>query len=113
MSNVYATQCPMRKLGNELVPKFDLSPLSLAGSELRRDYGNLIWLLEPSAAPWSRGVFEKLRDGLKSYTEHDYLLCLGNPVLMSMMAVFAGEHSNTIRFLQWSNGQYMPLTVQL
>jgi hypothetical protein len=112
MSNVYAPQCPMTKKGNQLVPKFDLSPTSHAGFSLRRDYGNLIWLLEPNAAPWSRGVFEKMRDGLKNFDgEKDYLLCTGNPVLMSMMAVFAGEYNTTLRFLQWGNGEYTPITV--
>ena len=114
MSNVFATQCPLHKKGNQLLPKFDLSSTSQVGRSLRRDYGNLIWLLEPTAAPWSRGVFEKMRAGLVNFDgDRDFLLCIGNPVLMSMMAVFAGEYSNSLKFLQWSNGEYMPLIVTL
>jgi hypothetical protein len=112
--SVYATQCPLRKQGNTLVPKFDLSPTSHAGRELRQNYGELIWVLQPNAAPWSPGIFDLMRTGLKGFKgDRDYLLCLGNPVLMSMMSVLAAELSDELRFLQWSNGEYMPLTVQL
>lgn len=112
--SVFATQCPMIKKGNQLVPKFELGPTSLAGAELRQNYGELIWLLEPNAAPWSPGIFDRMREGLKSFKgDRDYLLCLGNPVLLSMMSVLAAEFADELRFLQWSNGEYMPLTVQL
>jgi hypothetical protein len=112
--SVFATQCPLMKRDNRLVPKFDLSPTSRAGRDLRADYGELVWLLEPNAAPWSPGVFDQMRVGLAAFKpDKDYLLCLGNPVLMSMMSVLAAEFADELRFLQWSNGEYIALTVQL
>lgn len=116
--SVYATQCPLVKRGNQLVPKFDLSPDTRIGRELRDRYGELIWVLEPNAAPWGRGVMETLRQSMAGFNvERDYLLCLGNPVLMAMMAVYAARDwpasDSQLRFLQWSNGQYLPITVPL
>lgn len=111
---VFATQCPLMKQGNELVPKFRLGPEDWMGVELRRRYGQLIWVLEPNVAPWTPGVMDLLREGLREYNgDTDHLLLLGNPVLMSMMTLYAGEHNNRVRFLQWSNGSYMPLQVEL
>jgi hypothetical protein len=111
--SVYATQCPMTKRGNVLVPKFDLGIDDPMGRELRHNYGELVWVLEPNWAPWSPGVFDKMKERMKDFKESDYLLLLGNPVLMSMMAVFAGDQVEMLRFLQWSNGGYVPITVEL
>jgi hypothetical protein len=134
---VYATQCPFAKRGNLLVPRFPLNArgylredaveywntwqgLQTLGCipndalDLRRKYGQLIWVLEPNVAPWTPGVMDLLREGLREYNgDTDHLLLLGNPVLMSMMTLYAGEHNNTVRFLQWSNGSYMSLQVEL
>lgn len=104
----------MMKQGHELVPKFRLGPTDLMGSELRRKYGDLIWVLEPNAAPWTPGVYDTMRDRLAEYNgERDHLLLLGNPILMSMMAVIASEVTDQLQFLQWSNGGYLPLQVVL
>ncbi len=115
---VYATQCPMTRIsaGNgsfTLVPKFRLGPDDPMGIALRERYGELVWLLEPNNAPWTPGVMDRLRLGLEDYKQGDHLLLLGNPILMSMMAVFAGDHSDRLSFLQWSNGDYVPFTVDL
>jgi hypothetical protein len=111
---VYATQCPFTKVGNQLVPKFKLGPQDIMGAALRQKYGDLIWVLEPNAAPWTPGVFDTMKSRLKDYDgSEDHLLLLGNPVLMSMMAVYAADVSDKVRFLQWSNGDYLPLEVEL
>lgn len=111
---VFATQCPLMKQGNDLVPKFRLGPTDDMGIQLRRNYGELIWVLGPTAAPWTPGVFDSMRSAMLGYDgKRDHLLLLGNPVLMSMMSVLAAEHSDELQFLQWSNGQYLSLKVQL
>jgi len=135
--SVYATQCPIAKRGNALVPRFPVDgrgqPREDAAEywntwmglhtlgrcpddalELRRKYGHLIWVLEPNAAPWTPGVYDLMRDKLKDYNgETDHLLLLGNPILMSMMSVIASEFTDQLQFLQWSNGGYLPLKVEL
>lgn len=115
---VYATQCPMIRIPGQngsfqLEPKFKLGPDDPQGRALREQYGELVWLLEPNNAPWTPGVMDRLRLGLENYTKEDHLLLLGNPILMSMMAVFAGEVCDTLRFLQWSNGGYVSFGVDL
>lgn len=110
---VYATQCPLMRVGQSLVPKFKLGLEDPAGRELRASYGPLIWVLEPNAAPWTPGVMDKLREGLSGMKEQDHLLLLGNPVLMSMMAVIAGDKYEVLNFLQWSNGGYRAVSMQL
>jgi hypothetical protein len=115
MSIVYACQDVLTKpLGSmTLVSKFKLGPEDPLGIDLRQKYGELRWLLKPNDSPWKPGVMETLKAGLDDYKDGDWLLQLGNPVLMSMMAVFAGDRSERLRFLQWSNGGYVPITVEL
>ena len=131
--SVYATQCPFTKRGSEMVPRY---PIDRSGQPrkdaadfwltwrgqgtvvdalaLRQRYGNLIWTASPTAAPWSPGIYDSMRELLQAYDgERDYLLLIGNPILMSMMSVLAGEYTDQLQFLQWSNGDYIPIKVQL
>jgi hypothetical protein len=121
---IYATQMPHIMGNRGLEPKHpDLAdPTSILRVNMERQYGSLIWVLAPNEAPWSPGVMEKLRDGVKGFSHEDYLLCLGNPILLSMMAVFAAEvvcsdpksPRYQLRYLQWSRYDgYKPLTVEL
>lgn len=114
---IYATQMPHVMGTRGLEPKHPelADPTSMLRVSMDRQFGSLIWVLSPSAAPWTPGVMDTLREGLKSYSKDDYLLCLGNPILLSMMTVFAAENADThLRFLQWSKYDgYKPLTVEL
>lgn len=112
-SRVFAPQCPMMRQGHLLVPKFKLEPTDPAGREVR-EFGELVWLLGPNEAPWHPGVFTKMQEVLDDYDgDRDYLLCLGNPVLIAAMAMYASENSPRVQFLQWSNQRYMPIAVSL
>lgn len=128
--SVYATQMHLTRTKDGLRPKFaTLLPEHPVHQELVRKYGPLIWLLGSDDGPWTPGVMDKLRNGLKDFDgSKDYLLCLGNPVLMSMMSVLAADYADQLRFLQWrqfyrdedgarqryeSEGEYQPLTFEL
>lgn len=74
---------------------FDLSPAE--------EYGQLRYLLTPTAAPWnSASIISDLWAGLENYNDLDYLLMIGNPVLCGLAAAVASEiNDGKIRFLQW------------
>jgi hypothetical protein len=118
MPRVFATQLPHQRIavpggGFTLEPKFKLGEMDPMGRALRERYGAITWLLDPNNAPWTPGVMDRLRLGLRDFCAKDHLLQLGNPILMSMMAVFAADHTDTLNFLQWSNGDYVSLQVQV
>jgi len=113
---IYATQMPHIMGNNGLEPKHPelADPGSMLRVRMERQFGSLIWVLQPNEAPWSPGVMDKLREALHGYADEDYLLCLGNPILLAMVAVFASERSDKLRFLQWNRYDgYKPLTVEL
>jgi hypothetical protein len=113
---VFATQMPYRKEGNALVPRFEnLVEGHPVYEKLVSTYGPLKFVLGPTDAPWTRGVFDLIEIAMRTYDGDggDHLLCLGNPILLAQMAVSAAEHSDTLRYLQWSNGEYLPVNVRL
>ena len=98
MSIVYVVQDQQRfdHERGELVPRFDLSSAE--------KYGELEFLLSPSAAPWaSASISQELDMVLQHYDDEDYLLLVGNPVLIGMaVATAAGYNDGRVRMLQWS-----------
>lgn len=115
MSKVYATQLPygLNRETGELEPKVKLGPGDPLGRAVRERYGDIVWVCQPNDAPWKAGVIDTMRRVMEDYQEGDWLLLLGNPVLMSMMALYAGDHVTHLRFLQWSNGDYKPIVVEI
>jgi hypothetical protein len=93
----------------EYVPKFDLEPA--------RQFGPLKYLLSPNAAPWRmHEVLPELHEGLVDYTEDDFLLLIGNPVLIGCAAAVAADYSGgSVRFLQWSGRDqtYIPILAEI
>lgn len=87
----------------EYVPAHDLSPAEA--------FGELRYLLTPTAAPWRpESILEDLWAGLEGFTEGDYLLMVGNPVLIGLAAAVVSEvNDGVIRFLQW-NGREQSYT---
>lgn len=56
----------------------------------------------------------KLRDKLAEFSDDDYILPVGDPVLMSTVAMVAAEMNNgRVKFLKWDRIQrrYMVITV--
>lgn len=98
MSKVYVVQDQLRKNkdNGRLERRFDLSP---AGQ-----FGELVYLLGSSASPFNSGhIIDQLRTGLGQYSDEDYLLLIGNPVLIGWaVAIAADVNGGFVRCLQWS-----------
>lgn len=98
MSKVYAVQNQLRMdtYKGELVPKFDYRPAE--------EYGEVEFLLSPNAGPFqSRSVLNELHKKLCNFSEEDFLLLIGNPVLIGLATAVAADYSDgNINFLQWS-----------
>lgn len=108
---VYVVQDHRRydKDTGEYVSVHDLSPAS--------EFGEVKYLLSPTAAPWaSESIIEDLWGGLADFTDDDYLLMVGNPVLCGLATAIACDVNNgRIRFLQWNGRQqkYTPVEAQV
>ncbi len=107
MSRVFVVQKQMRfdRPSGELVPKFDLGAAN--------QYGDLVYLLSPSAAPWNpESILPELRERLGDFSSCDYLLLLGNPCLIGWaVAVAAQANDGQITLLQWNGKEkrYIPV----
>lgn len=110
MSRVFVVQKTMRwdESKGELVPKFDLEPA--------REYGELEFLLSPTAAPFNpETILGELHRKLADIQETDYLLLVGNPVLIGMVCAIAADYSQgCFNMLQWSGKErkYLPVKVR-
>lgn len=110
MSTVYVVQKQQHfdhKRG-ELVDKFDFTPA--------KEHGELFYLLSPTAAPFKHeNVLQELKDGLCNFTERDFLLLTGNPVLIGLASAVAADIAGTVNFLQWSgkDQRYLPIKVDV
>lgn len=98
MPKVYAVQNQMR-FDHELktlVPKFDYRPAE--------EYGEVEFLLSPNAAPFNaRSVLNELHKKLANIQPDDFLLLIGNPVLIGLTTAVAADYTDgQINFLQWS-----------
>lgn len=108
---VYVVQAHRRynKDTGEYEDVHDLSPAA--------EFGELRYLLTPTAAPWDTdSILADLWDGLGSFSDGDYLLMVGNPVLVGLATAVASEVSGgRINFLQWSGRErsYTPVSAQV
>lgn len=93
----------------EYVAKFDLSAAE--------GFGQFKYLLSPNATPWRmHEVIPELHAGLSDYTEDDYLLLIGNPILIGCASAIAADYSGgAVRFLQWSGRDraYIPVYAEI
>lgn len=108
MPRVFITQNPMRRnVNQELVHKYDLSPA--------REYGNLEVLLpagpvliDPDSA------ILKLRERLDGFTSKDWLLALGDPVVIAAAsAIVADVNDGVVPLLVWDRQikRYLAVTI--
>ena len=108
---VYAVQCPRKrdKQTRRMVPMYDLGE---AGA-----FGNIVELLSPTAKPFNTDpMVDELRDKLSDFGDDDYLICIGNPVLLALSFFVAAEaNEGRVKLLQWNNvkGTYVPIDVDL
>lgn len=109
MSKVYVVQNQHRldRTNGTLVPKFDLKPAEA--------YGQLEYLLNPSASPFRpEAVLAELHAGLANFGPQDFLLLIGNPVLIGLaVAIAADLNDGQVKLLQWSgkDRRYIPIEV--
>ena len=106
-SRVFVIQNQFTKTqSGNLVEKFDLSPA--------RRYGELTFLLSPTAKPFrANSVLKDLQNGLKDYSDRDYLLLIGNPALIGFAAAIAANFNDgNLQLLQWSGdlNQYLVIS---
>ena len=97
MGKVYVVQKQMKldHASGNFVEKFNLNPA--------KEYGEIVYLLSPTCAAWKpEKPMLELQEGLRNFTEDDYLLLIGNPVLLGLASVFAADRVESINFLQWS-----------
>jgi len=112
MSIVYVVQNQHRLDAStqRLVPAFDLRPAER--------FGRLVYLLGPGANPFGDldAMVDDMRRILFGYTDKDYLLLVGNPVLIGCaVSVASSSGSGKVNLLQWSGKRrcYLPISVNL
>ena len=106
---VYAVQMPRRRCPQtkQMIPVYDLSPANI--------YGDVVELLSPTAKPFNpEPIINELRIKLENFSDNDFLICIGNPILYTMAAQIALENNGgRARLLQWhgKRNEYVPITL--
>lgn len=99
-----------------LVPKFDLSEAAL--------FGELTYLLGERARPWhgdpdrrlviNPAVLDEIQTAIGGFTDDDFLLLVGNPILIGIATRCAWEaNAGRIKFLQWHGHDQRYMVVHL
>lgn len=90
----------------ELKERFDLSAA--------RRFGELVYLLSPTARPFnSAPIIKELQGKLEDFSADDYLLLLGNPCLIGWATALAVDASGgPIKLLQWDGRRRNYIEVQ-
>lgn len=92
---VYIVCEPTRTIGDSKLPAMDLSPAA--------EHGELVVLMPQSQSmlapvPTVRALKEKLRN----FTDNDFILPVGDPVLIATVAMVASEQNGgKVKFLKW------------
>jgi hypothetical protein len=109
---VFVVQKQMRfdEGSGDLVPRFRTL-------EKAEKFGQIQYLLSPSAHPFNpENIIGDLHDKLKTYSDEDYLLLIGNPALIGMATAVAGHYNGgKLKLLQWSGrqGDYAEISVRM
>lgn len=91
----------------ELIPKFDFTPA--------KQFGELVILLSPQANPFTPDLIkQELFQKLQTFHGQDYLLLVGNPILMTMAGIVVSKvYQGPINFLQWSGRDRAYISVRM
>lgn len=79
-------------------PRFDITPA--------KQWGEVIELLGGSANPLrdKEDILDALDAALYDYSDADYILCTGSPILIGWTAAIAANYNyGRVKMLQWSN----------
>jgi len=97
MSKVYVPQEPVKfdNGARQLVTTMDLTPCL--------EYGEVVYLLSTGPAmlmPGPTGV--TLNHALRNFNDADYILPIGDPSLIGLVAMVAAKYNNgRVKFLKW------------
>ena len=112
MSSVYVVQRPRFKnpLTGEWQDKYDLKPAE--------QFGEIKEILRPGnfTGAERKNVMLRIIENLKDFNSDDYLLALGDPVMIAAAACVAMDYAQDfIRVLKWDRQieQYMPFVISL
>lgn len=76
-------------------------------------YGRLVELIGPTAKPWDSESMDQLDAAISDTSADDWLLCVGNPVMIAAAAgAFALAHQR-LNLLQWQSRRQRYEAVQL
>lgn len=108
---VYAVQSPRRRdpTTGTMVPKYDLGPAE--------EHGQLEELLSPTAKPFNpKPIIEELYVKLENFSDDDFIICIGNPILLSLAVSIAADiNRGRVRLLQWHGhkNRYIPVDIDM
>lgn len=111
MGTVYIVQDQQRlnRITQKLERKYDFTSAER--------FGRLVTLLSPTARPFQpQSVVPDLRERLSKFSDGDYLLLIGNPVLIGWSVAIASEvNGGRVSVLQWNGdrGEYTPIHANL
>lgn len=112
MSRVFAPYNPQRK---DRATGLLVDIIDGRGRAKAERFGELVFIFTPNVRPFnSEGASQadplllEARRKLETFDpENDYVLLVGNPVIMALVATAAADASGgPVQFLQWTNGDY-------
>ena len=79
------------------------------------EYGELVVLLKHTQSLLAPvPTVRKLRNDMEAFSDDDYILPVGDPVLMSTVAMIASEKNHgRVKFLKWDRQQRRYLVIQV
>lgn len=94
MPKVFVTQLPSRIEDGAWVPSVDISPA--------KEFGDLVFVLPPGLNhPTAETIMPQLHSKLFTFTPEDYLLPMGDPVVMAAAAAWLGSRMEAFKMLKW------------
>jgi hypothetical protein len=91
------------------------APVSKFNFTTAKEYGELHFLLQPTANPFSpnEGVVAELTDKLHDFSNSDYLVLTGNPILIGWATAIAAKvNKGKVKFLQWNGRRGLYLEIR-
>lgn len=90
-----------------------IEPLDFSAAD---EFGERVFLLGPTASPFrmaQSGIIDEMHSKLDTFGSDDYLLLVGNPVLLAVAFCIAADYNDgDVRCLQWSGGAYIPIDAE-